>query len=60
MPLEFNKCRTNSGKLRTISGPNKLYGLEKGEYMHVCIDKTGKVIKGEIKRKKPLAQKVGM
>jgi len=59
MPIEFDKCRQSGGKLRTISGPNKAYGLASGEYMHICI-KNGKVIKGEIKRKKVLAQKVGM
>lgn len=60
MPVEFDKCRQSSGKLRTVSGPNKQYGLAAGEYMHICIDRTGKVIRGEIKKKKALAQKVGM
>jgi len=36
MPENFNKCKQNGGKIRTISGPSKQFGLEKNEYMHVC------------------------
>jgi len=36
MPEAFEKCRRNGGRIRTISGPNKMFKLEAGEYRHVC------------------------
>ncbi len=50
MPEGFLKCQEAGGKIRTISGPNKLMGLGKNDYMHICILK-GKVHRGEIKTK---------
>jgi hypothetical protein len=51
MPEAFDNCRANGGKIRTLSGPNKKYGLKRGEYRHVCILK-GKLHFGEKKTKK--------
>ena len=36
MPASFDKCKASGGRVRTISGPNKDYGLKAGEYLHVC------------------------
>lgn len=41
MPADFDACVRNNGRVRTISGPNKQYGLGKNEYCHVCFDKKG-------------------
>jgi hypothetical protein len=51
MPEGFDRCRAQGGKIRTVSGPNKMMGLGKGQYMHLCIIK-GNVHRGEIKTKK--------
>ena len=50
MPKDFMRCVNNNGKVRTVSGENKLYGLKKGQYVHICFLK-GKMFKGEIKTK---------
>jgi len=50
MPEAFEKCRRQGGKIRTVSGPNKLMGLGKKQYMHICILK-GEVYRGKIKTK---------
>ena len=50
MPAEFERCRSKGGKIRTVSGPNKIMGLEKGQYMHICI-LNDKVYRGEVKTK---------
>jgi len=50
MPKSFERCRENGGKIRTLSGPNKLYNLGKNQYCHICILK-GKVYRGETKTK---------
>ena len=36
MPKDFERCRDNGGRVRTISGPDKQFDLSKGEYRHVC------------------------
>lgn len=36
MPESFDRCVENGGRVRTISGPNKKYGLKKGEYRKIC------------------------
>jgi hypothetical protein len=41
MPKEFDACRANKGKIRTIA-------LKGGKYMHICI-LNGKTYKGEVK-----------
>ena len=51
MPAAFNRCRNRGGRIRTISGPNKKMGLKDDEYLHICIEKGGKVVRGEKKRK---------
>ena len=46
MPADFEKCRREGGRIRTINvkgQPNK--------YMHVCWDKAGKSHAGEVKTK---------
>lgn len=50
MPADFEKCVKNGGRVRTISGPNKQYGLKKGEYLHVCFMK-GEMHMGEKRTK---------
>lgn len=35
MPLAFENCRTNGGKIRTVSGPSKQWGLKAGQYIHI-------------------------
>jgi hypothetical protein len=51
MPEGFEKCREKGGRIRTVSGPHKLFGLKKGQYMHVCF-LDNKMYRGEIKTKK--------
>ena len=50
MPEAFEACVRNGGRVRTISGPNKLFGLAKGQYRHLCFLK-GKSYSGETKTK---------
>lgn len=50
MPAGFDRCRAGGGRIRTISGPNKQFGLAAGEYMHVCFLK-GQMHRGEKKKK---------
>jgi hypothetical protein len=51
MPKEFTECVRNNGKVRTISGPNKDYGLKEGQYRHICV-LDGKTALGHVKTKK--------
>lgn len=52
MPKAFEQCIRKKGtKVRTISGPDKRWGLKKGQYLHICID-GDKVYRGEVKTKK--------
>lgn len=44
MPAAFESC------VKTINGPDKRYGLAKGEYLHVCLLK-GNWYRGEVKKK---------
>lgn len=53
MPAGFDKCKSNGGAIRTVSGPDKKYGLQKGEYVHVCILK-GEFHRGDVKVKEPV------
>lgn len=48
MPAAFDKAVREGGKVRTIKGPNKQFGLGKGEYMHVVFH-GGKMERGEVK-----------
>lgn len=49
MPADFDACQRAGGKMRTVEG--KQYGCGPNEYRHVCIDKSGKMHMGEIKKK---------
>lgn len=51
MPEGFEKCRKAGGRIRTISGPNKKFGLPEGKYVHICF-LDGKMHRGEVKTKK--------
>jgi hypothetical protein len=50
MPAAFDKAVKGGGKVRTISGPNKQFGLKAGEYIHVVFH-GGKMERGEVKKK---------
>lgn len=50
MPAAFENCVKNGGSVKTINGPDKRYGLAKGEYLHVCLLK-GNWYRGEVKKK---------
>lgn len=41
MPKDFDACVSGGGRVRTISGPNKKFGLSSGEFMKVCFDSSG-------------------
>lgn len=41
MPKAFDDCVKGGGRVRTISGPNKKFGLGKNEYVKVCFNKSG-------------------
>lgn len=51
MPAEFDACQKAGGKIRTVSGPDKQWGLGDNEYMHICVRKDGTVVRGEKKTK---------
>ena len=50
MPEAFEKCVRNGGRVRTISGPSKQFGLAKGQYRHVCFINGGSHL-GHVKTK---------
>lgn len=50
MPAAFEKCVRNKGRVRTVSGPSKKFGLAPGEYVHICFLK-GEMFRGEVKKK---------
>jgi len=50
MPADFEKCVKSKGsKIRTISGPSKEHNLDENQYVHYCIDSSGKSYRGEVK-----------
>ena len=51
MPADFEKCRAQGGKIRTVSGPSEEHELSAGEYVHYCYRK-GKSYRGEVKKAK--------
>ena len=51
MPQGFDRCQKMKGRMRTVSGPNKRFGLEANQYMHICFDSKGNMHRGEIKHK---------
>lgn len=53
MPEDFDRCSKNpKSKIRTISGPNKKWGVPSGKYRHICYLPNGKTYKGYLKVKK--------
>lgn len=50
MPAAFEKCVSEGGKVRTVSGPNKSQGLKGGQYVKFCT-KDGKTHRGYVKSK---------
>jgi hypothetical protein len=42
MPADFDACRAEGGKIRTIK-------VNPTQYMHICIDAQGKSHEGEVK-----------
>jgi len=51
MPEAFEKCKNNGGRIRTVTGPSKRFGLSAGEYKHICF-LNGEMYEGERKAKK--------
>jgi hypothetical protein len=56
MPQPFIDCEKSGGKTRTISGPNKRFGLAAGSYLHMCF-KNGEMFRGEVKQKEKVGEK---
>jgi len=51
MPEAFDKCVRNRGRVRTVSGPSKQFGLANGQYRRICFIE-GESHLGHIKHKK--------
>ena len=51
MPKAFDTCVNGGGRVRTLSGPSKKFGLKTGEFRRICF-KDGESNLGEIKKKK--------
>lgn len=51
MPEEFEKCRREGGKIRTINGPSDVFDLDEDENRVVCIDDDGDFHWGEKSKK---------
>ena len=49
MPADFEKCVSDGGRVRRVSGPDKDHGLKEGEYVNYCFLK-GKSYRGEVKK----------
>jgi len=50
MPAAFDKCVAEKGRVRTIPGPTKQFGVPAGSYLHVCFQGK-KMVRGEVKTK---------
>lgn len=50
MPAGFDACRKGGGRIRTMSGPNKKFGLGAGQFMRVCFNDSG-MHRGEVRTK---------
>lgn len=50
MPAAFENCVKNGGRVRTVTGPSKQFGLKEGQYRHVCF-KNGRMQLGHVKTK---------
>lgn len=52
MPAEFDRCVKGGGKVRTMSGPDRHFGLSANEYIHICYPTGGgPAVVGEKKTK---------
>lgn len=51
MPKAFDDCVKAGGKVRSVSGPSKRWGLKQGEYVHICFQ-NGEAHRGHTKSKK--------
>ncbi len=56
MPKAFEDCAAD-GKVRTISGPSKKFGIKAGEYLHVCFNSKKEMFRGEVKNKEAEVKK---
>jgi len=56
MPKDFERCVKQGGRVRTVAGPSKAFGLSAGQYMHFCF-LNGKSYRGEVKHKKEARKK---
>ena len=50
MPAAFDACVKGGGRVRTVTGPNRKFGLASGEYVHVCF-LNGKMHRGYVKKR---------
>jgi len=50
MPKAFDACVNAGGRVRTVSGPSKQFGLVKGQYRRICFIK-GESHLGHVKTK---------
>jgi hypothetical protein len=50
MPIDFEKCVKNGGRIRRISGPSKQFNLNKDQYINICFI-NGEMYRGEVKTK---------
>jgi hypothetical protein len=48
MPASFERCVEKGGRVRTVTGPSRRYGLERGQYRHVCF-LGNMMFQGEVK-----------
>ena len=51
MPKAFDDCVKSGGRVRTLSGPSKKFGLDKGQYMRICFRKDGGAVRGHVQTK---------
>lgn len=56
MPKPFDDCVKNGGKVRTISGKSRKFGLKEDEYIHICF-LNGQMFLGEKKQKNAKSKK---
>lgn len=57
MSKEFENCIKNGGRVRTVVGANKDYGLEENEYVKLCF-LGGKSYRGETMKKQRANEKI--
>jgi len=52
MPIKFDKCIREKGRVRRVSGPSKRWKLKKNQYRNICWDKNDVPHLGETHTKK--------